>query len=540
MSAVAENIKGLGMNKLIALAGVGVIFIFIFIALTMKVSGPVMSPLYASVEQSDTQYIIQELQKSGVEYKLGLGGTQILVPSDKILQMRMLMAQKGLPSNKSDVGYEIFDKTEALGTSSFVLNVNKLRALEGELSRTINSFSTVSSARVHLVIPKRELFSRQKNEPTASVALRVLSTSLSKQEIAAIRHLVATAVPGLKPSRITIVDNKGLLLARGIDDPNDPEYLAETSADYRKNYEKKTKAMLESLLEETIGMNKVIAEVTADIDFDRITTNSETFDPESQVARSVQNIEETETSDESESADNVSVGQNLPDANASSGGISNKRNTQRIDETTNFEISKTVSTHVKETGKINKLSVAILVDGIYAENADGDLVYNSRTDDELAQIKTLVASAIGFDEKRGDLLQVVNMKFAHGNQDVFEEDALAWLKEDLNNIIQTTVLGGVAILVILLVIRPLVSRAIEASQATQEDEELEQSLLSGTGILSSLPDLSGEAEDDEMISISNISGGIKSSAFRKITDMIETYPDETLNVIRQWAFHSNK
>ncbi len=535
MNTMVESIRGMGQMKLAALAGAAVLLIAFFIFISLRVASPVMSPLYTNISMEDSGSIVAELEKNGTPYELSSGGTQILVPTDQVLRLRMSMAQQGLPSSGSVIGYEIFDHSEALGTSNFVLNVNKLRALEGELSRTIGSFNKVENARVHLVLPKRELFTREREEPSASVALKVRG-ELSREEIAAIRHLVATAVPRLKPTRITIVDEKGRLLARGYEDENDPEALAATAQEFRNGFERKTKTTIERLLEQSVGLGKVRAEVNADIDFDRIETNSEKFDPEGQVARSVQSVNEEENTNERDLKDNVTVGNNLPDVDPNNAGILSTSQIQRSDETTNFEISKVVQNHVKQTGSVNRLSVAVLVDGVYTEGEDGAKTYAPRSEEELAQLQKLVESAIGFDSERGDTVEVVNMQFANANEDLFENSAFDWLKQDLNSIIQTIVLGGVAVLVILLIVRPLVARTIMVSEEAEQDSEFAQSLLDGPSISGALPDLTGEDDDDELVSLERVKGGVKSSTYRKINEMIEKHPEEALGILRGWAF----
>lgn len=541
MNAMVENFRQLGNFKIFALGGGALVLIAFFMLMSMGSSGPILSPLYANLSADDSRMIVEELERSGIKYEARAGGAEVLVESDSLLRTRLLLAQQGLPSSGSDVGNEIFDKSEALGTSNFVLNVNKLRALEGELARTITAFSKIDTARVHLVVPKRELFRRERREPTASISVKIRATKLNKEEISAIRHLVATAVPGLKPSKITIVDNKGHLLARGMEDENDAGHAASTSQEYQSAYEAKTKTTIESLLERTLGIGSVKAEVTADIDFDRIEINSETFDPEGQVARSVQSVEEIEMEDEQDKRNNVSVANNLPDANAAEAGLQSKRETRRNDETTNFEISKRVESHVREVGTVNKLSIAVLVDGVYSVNEEDERVYEPRTEVEIAQIRSLVESAVGYDESRGDIVEVINMRFASAQEEIFEESPLDWIKNDLDNIIQTVVLGGVAILVILLIVRPLIASAIASSQATSEEDDLEQTLLGGS-IMAQLPDLTenDSDEDDELISISQVKGGIKSSVYRQISEMIEQHPDETLTVLRQWAFPNHQ
>lgn len=537
MQAMSQTFRELNQVKIAALVGAAVVLIGFFVFLSLRLSTPVMSPLFTGVTPEDGAKIVQELEKEAVPYELRAGGTQIMVPTDQVDRIRLTMADQGLPNSGSVVGYEIFDKGDMLGTSNFVLNLNQIRALEGELGRTIGGLDTVESARVHLVMPKRELFTRDQVQPSASVALKLRSANgLSKREISAVQHLVATAVPGLKSSNVTIVDGRGQLLAKGGED-QDPSAMTEEAEDMRTGFENRMRNTVQRLLEQSVGIGKVKAEVFADIDFDRTVKNKEVFDPEGQVARSVQSITENEKENEKNQDNTVSVGNQLPDANAgSASGNSLQRDSARNEETTNFEISKEVINSVKETGTIKKLSVAVLVDGIYAPNKDGDLVYSPRPQAELDQLTQLVRSAVGFDKSRGDEVSVVNMQFAESPDLLESDDPLAWLKEDLNGIIQTLVLGGVAVLAILLVIRPLVARAIESADLAQQEEEEEQAALGSVSILSRLTDQSGGDEDgeDDMINIDRITGKVRSSSYNKINSMVEKHPEETLQIIRQW------
>ncbi|MGB1540092.1 MAG: flagellar basal-body MS-ring/collar protein FliF, partial [Rickettsiales bacterium] len=293
MNGLAQMFKEMSPTKIAMLAGTAVLMLGFFIFLSTRLSTPNMTPLYSGLSVEDSAQIVEELEKTNVPYEIQAAGTMILVPSEQVQRLRIAMAGEGLPSSGNIVGYEIFDQSDKLGTSSFVHNVNLLRATEGELARTIGELAGVEKARVHLVMPKRELFSREKQKPSASVALTMRGSSkLSKQEIESIRHLVASAVPELDPTQITVVDNKGRLLARGGEDDDGFGVYASMAAEYRVAFERRMRDTVERMLEKTLGNGKVRAEVTADIDFDRVVTNSETFDPEGQVARSVQNTEE--------------------------------------------------------------------------------------------------------------------------------------------------------------------------------------------------------------------------------------------------------
>ncbi len=548
MNAMVQSLKDLNQIKLAAMIGTAVVMIGFFAYISLRVTAPNMTPIFTSLPPEDGAKIVGELEAQSIPYEIRANGTQILVPSDMVDKLRMNMAARGLPSRGSMVGYEIFDKGDTLGTSNFVLNLNQLRALEGELARTIGSFDTVDDARVHLVMPKRELFSRDSATPTASVALKLRGVSnLSKNEIAAVRHLVATAVPGLKPEHITIVDSRGILLAKGQDETGQPGVISEEAEGYRVDYENRLRNTIERLLEQSLGIGKVKAEVHADIDFDRVVTNRELYDPEGQVARSVQSITESELANESAGGGGVSVGNNLPSALAQTGGGAggSSNNRTRTEETTNFEITKQVVNSVKETGNVKRLSVAVLVDGNYTADGDGTMTYTLRSEQELQKIQSLVQTAIGYDATRGDEVSVINMQFASAPQDLFAESSFDWLKKDLNSIIQTMVLGGVAILAILLVIRPLVARAIESAEFANREDEIEQAALAAPGIAARLTDQSRlrpveeEEEPEDMINIDRIQGKLKSSSYSKINGMVDKHPDETAQILRAWLAASS-
>ena len=323
------------------------------------------------------------------------------------------------------VGYEIFDNNQGIGTTNFVQNINLVRALEGELARTIGAMRNVRGARVHLVMPRRELFSREKQEASASVVLQVQgSARLGNEQVQAIQHLIAAAVPGMDPQKISVLDDRGQLLARGNGDS--ASAAAGTADEMRVGFENRMRQAIIELLERTVGLNRVRAEITAEIDYDRVIENAEIFDPDSQVARSTQTVQENENSSENDDQDTVTVQNNLPETEATAAGAGTSAASQvsRTEETVNFEITKTIRNRIKESGQIKRLSVAVLVDGKYVENNDGDKVWQPRAADELAQLETLVKSAVGFNEQRGDSVEIVNMQFVKLEPLEFDDGSL--------------------------------------------------------------------------------------------------------------------
>ena len=508
-----------------------------------------MTILYGDLEPKDAGQIVARLETMTIPYELRAGGTQVFVPTDKVLRLRMAMAEAGLP-NGGSVGFEVFDRSDNLGSTRTMQNINMLRALAGELERTIKSLSQINAARVHLVIPKRDLFARNKQQSSASIILGMIGGNrLSKAQVSAIRHLVASAVPGLKPNQVSVVDNRGNLLARGGDE--DDEGLAASGAqDFRAAYESRLTRAIEQLLEQTLGVGRVRAQVSAEINFDRITTSSEIYDPDGQVVRSSQTVEERSISAAGGNNQAVSVSTSLPSSEGSEGGIvsSNSDTTERIEETTNYEITKTIRSHISESGTIKRLSVAVLIDGSYTEDGEGEAVYQPRSAEEIAQLTALVKTAVGFDAERGDNLEVINMPFARVEFLEGGEPPLVDLgKGDYFKIAEIAVMFVVGVLVVLMVLRPLATRAMagtgELSRIEGGGGEAQAALAGPDGEQSAVAQLPPGAEElppipqsqlDSTIDVANVEGRMKVSSMKRVGEIVDNHPDEALNIIRNW------
>jgi flagellar M-ring protein FliF len=419
-----------------------------FIFLTSRLGTPEMSLLYGELDGQDSGKIATQLDQMGVTYKLSADGSRLFVPGDQVGRLRVAMAEQGLPSGGS-IGYEIFDRSDGLGTTSFVQNVNHLRALEGELARTIRSITQVQHARVHLVLPQREIFSRERTEPSASIILTLRGNrGLGREQVLSIQHLVAAAVQGLQPGKISIVDSSGTLLARGGNDDETGEF-ATNSEELRRSYERRMASTIEELLERSVGAGNVRAEVAAEMDFDRITENAEIYDPDGQVVRSTQTVEETSDSQDGQVAQPVTIGSNLPDNLPQLGeGDASVNRASRVEETVNYEITRTVKTHVRESGEIHRLSVAVLINGTVETDEDGQETYQPRSAEELEQLAALVRSTVGYDEARGDTLEIVNLRFADLQQAEAESASFGFLglgQAEILRIAEILVLGVIAI-----------------------------------------------------------------------------------------------
>lgn len=536
--AAADALKSFASPRYITLTIVGISLLVVFSFLSYRLSEPIMSTLYSNLSAEDSAAVVTELGLLGVKFEVKSGGSEIMVESPEVLKVRMLLAQKGLPDKANIVGYEIFDKDSMLGTSNFVMNVNLVRALEGELARTISSMHTIKSARVHLVIPRKEVFKRSDYGSSASVVLELNNRlDIPKEEAQAVRHIVASSVPGLSPQKITIVDSAGRILAKAKSDEEGSSTTTADAADMKFGMEERYRKQITNMLEQVVGPGKVEAQVTVDMDFQRSTETEERFNPDGQVARSTQTTESISSSTGGAGGE-VTVANELTGEGGAGGG--GGENSQKTDEVTNFEISKTVTNKINEGGTVKKLSVAVLVDGLYTVDGEGNETYAPRPDEQLDQIRTLVRSAVGYDEARGDKVDVVNMQFSKRTSDLPpEEGPLDWLKRDLDSIIKTFVLGVVAILVIMLVIRPLVNKAFDVSAADIEAQELkaiastealnQAAMAVGGGGGGQMPDQEGG-----QINLDVIQSKIDYSPTQKVNDLIDNNPEETLSIIRGW------
>jgi flagellar M-ring protein FliF len=542
-----EFAKTLGAPRIAAMVAVTIALVAFFAFLILRVTAPQMTSLFTDLSYEDSAAIVKELERQGVNYELRNDGSIVMVPKDRVARLRMSLAGEGLPKG-GGIGYEIFDKSDALGTTSFVQNINNLRALEGELARTIRGIDSVVAARVHLVLPERPLFSRDKVEPSASIVLKVHGT-LEPQQVRAIRHLVASAVNGLKPQRVSIVDEAGHLLADG----NGDDGVGEISGDERRSaFEKRLREQIDAIVTSVVGPGRARAQVSADFDFNRVTQTSDKYDPEGRVVRSSQTREETSATNERENQ--VTVGNEIPgggnqrpgqpgqppEANAGA-----RDQSRKSEEIVNYEISRTTKTEVIEGARVNRISVAVLVDGTYGKNDKGDIVYQPRSKEEIDQIAALVRTAIGFDQKRGDQVEVVNLRFAETPATPITEPtgwmaALQLTKDDLMRAIEMTVMGLLGLVVLLMVVRPLVRRVLAPEQRPL-------ALPAGAGGDAQLAEaLAAEAAKAaepsptaKMIDIAQIQGQVHAQSVQKVGELADKNPSEAVTIIRQWMSESN-
>lgn len=508
-----------------------------------------MTLLFSNLDPRDSAEIAARLDGRKVAYEIRGDGSTILVPADQALKLRMEMAGDGLPAGGS-VGYEIFDRADSFGQTSFVQNVNLVRALEGELARTIRSITTIANARVHLNIPKRELFSEKQAEPTASVVLRARG-AISAAQVSAIQNLVASAVPGLTSGSITVIDDKGTMLGGG--SSNSAGASAIQHDERTASFEDRVRSQIEDIVTGIVGPGRARVQVSAEMDYNRTTKESQTFDPDGQVVRSTQTSNNATTSQDGKASQGVTVTNSLPAGEGGSAAGGNSSDDKRSEETINYEISKTTSTEIQEGGTVKRLSVAVAVDGAYTTDDKGTRTYAPRAAEEMQQIEQLVKSAIGFDDKRGDQLKVVNLRFSQPEIEALppaEEPLLGLEKSDYLHLAQFTGIGLIALLLIFFVMRPMIKTLGTPLQGGFLTSSLQgQPSFQGAGASAATGQIAGSGGNpalaapqnsavQNMIDISQVEGQVKESSVRKVGEIVTKHPDETVSIVRQWLHES--
>lgn len=542
MNSFLETLKQLGPARLGIMGAVLLGLLVFFIFITMQVSTPKLELLYADLSTTDSGAIAARLEEAQIRYDISPDGARVMVPDGEIGRARMLLAEAGLP-NGGSMGYEIFDQQSGFGTTNEIININKVRALEGELEKTISSLDPVQAADVMLVLPERKLFSRESQPASASVKLKINPGSgMEQSQIIAIQSLVASAVPQLQAKDVTIIDQNSNLLARGGQD--EESLLTSRTEDRRRKFERDMENKIENLVSKVVGFGKVEAIVTADLNFDRISTNEELYDPQTQVARSTQTIEENNTERDSP-ANNVSVDNNLP-------GVGNDLfldpkpavESNRIEEVTNFEISRTVRSVVREVGEVKKLSVAVLVDGNYITDEEGAKTYQPLPEEDLNDLEDMIRSAVGYDAQRGDTLEIRNKQFVSLEDIAEPEDdtILGFERSDLLETAQIVFVVIALILVVLLVLQPMIGRLLATEGPSADDMDVDPDLLAARPANPALAGPSEEFqpaqvtddEDDSMIDMQSVEGKVKASSVKKVEDIVDAYPTETVSVLRSW------
>lgn len=492
---------GISLTQRMFIGVLATISVAVFIWLVIWLGRPEYGTLYANLSPEDASRVIKALDAQNIPYRLEENGTAIMVPQEKVYGMRINMAGDNVLTGQG-VGFEIFDDIK-LGQSDFVQKLNYRRALEGELARTINEFPGVESSRVHLVIPNRSLFLEDQQKPSASVLIKLSgSKKMEARDVQAIVNLVTMAVEGLDKGKVSVADTSGKVLYQP-EEEGSLNGMTRTQFEHKLVTQQNLERRIEELLMPVVGAGRIIARVNADLDFSQRTIRREMYDPEKTVVRSEMR---TETSTQGRA--NVEGG--VPDPNFRGDGPTGSMSDQNANSenrTTNYEINKEEQNIVSSVGVLDRLTVAVIVDGGYETNAEGVSVFVPRSEEELKRIRQLVSNAVGFDSARGDTIEVssiafdsVDLAIERSTIDILAEYALRFGKPVLNAFLVFLFLILVVRPIVLALIRPKVEGTMlegleglpqtdERLALVEEDEEA----VAATAALEKLEDIKAHA-----------------------------------------------
>lgn len=491
----------------------GALVLASLVVLSLQTQKPDFEVLFSNLSTEDMGGIVVKLKEQRINYKIAVGGTAVLVPSKDVFDLRIQLASEGLPKG-GGVGFEIFDKT-TLGMTDFIQKLNLMRAVTGELTRTINSLDTVESARVHIAAPERSVFLEEERKTTASVVLK-LRGSISSGQIQGIAHLVASSIEGLAPEDVTIVDIKGNILAGG-KGQNMVAQMSLNQLEFKQNLETMLENRIKSMLDRVLGLGKISAKVSSEIDFKQTEQTEEIFDPDSQVVRSEQRNEESDIGAVPQGGV-AGVTANQPGGQVTQLVPPAPPKSQKINETINYEINKIIRRTISPVGEIKRLSIAVVVDGTY----DNDNKYIPRTSEEMQQYKKIVERAVGYDEDRGDKIEVLNVAFDISK---FAEEKIALEKAEKTHLWISIARYAVTAIFIILLFVMLIKPLIAWLKATSEGMVARPAVRTGVGEME-------EEREEEAEKLKKI---VKKEDYRTIVqEFAKENPTHTTELLRKW------
>ncbi|WP_407496333.1 flagellar basal-body MS-ring/collar protein FliF [Pseudooceanicola sp. MF1-13] len=558
MQALLENLRALGQGRLIALGVTGAVLVLATFFGVRTLMQPSYSTLYRDLTASEASRMVSALEGAGFNIRVDASGSILSVPQEDLARARMELAGQGLVSDGT-AGWELFDEASGLGMNSFMQKINRLRALEGELARSIQTLDGVDAARVHLVLPEREAFSRERPQPTGSVIIRARpGVQITVRQAQSIRALVSSAVPEMAPGRVTVLTASGdtILAEEGTD-------VAEvTQQALRASVEDRIANNVREILTARVGAGNARVQVSVDLTTERQVIRAQSYDPEQRVVRSTETREETREDTDRDSGE-VGVNDDIPASLAENGTATSQNSLSKTDEVVNYEIGNTQSETIREPGEIERISVAVLVNGIYNVQDNGDVAYEERSPEELARLNQLVQAAIGFNEERGDSISVDSLRFMDYSMDVGEPVSTSFVQIIKDNLM--SILRAVFVLIALAAIlrfgvKPVVaSMMIEKTEGDDEKaepaegEDGEVAALEADKQAEGLPapaqaprprrvqqmgqpalEPMGFAGPDDIINISAVHGGVHKGWLNTVTGLVESQPDDSLKVVKTW------
>ncbi len=525
MNELLGTLRSFGPARLAIILGVTIGAALAMGLVIARIGAPSLGILYADLDYAEAQDVLDRLQQDGVDHQIRESGGRItvLAPRDDMAKLRLALAADGVVAGRT-VGYEIFDQTDAFGATTFQQNINRLRALEGELARTIASIDGVRSARVHLVLPERELFARDRKEASASIVVDA-PRGVRPASVRAIVNLAASAVEELSPGNITVLDVSGDLLAAGDGDADSDAAGMGVVEDRVAATEARLRRTVEEILGRIVGPENLRVQVAADMDFGRITESSEIIDPDSQTVLSATIVEERSNDVDPAASRGVSVGNALPEASVVDPALQAAPSTSartRTEETTNYELTRTVRQEVREAGRIERLSVAVAVNALEAP----------RTEEELTRLTALVRTAVGFDSTRGDRVEVVEMSFvASGAPPTAAPtvaNAPALNSADVMRLAEVAALALIALAVAFFIIRPLIMTAAQDAETITRPASVETEAPKGVLAPPETPAL------EQKIDLSRVEGQVNASSLKQVSEVVKNHTDASAGILKNW------
>jgi flagellar M-ring protein FliF len=514
---------------LVSLVGGALVFVLILSWATKQNLVPLMTGLSAE----DAASIVERLDSDHVPYKLAAQGSAILVPEEKVYDIRLKLAGEGLPRG-GNVGFELFD-SPSFGMSRFAEQLNYRRGLEGELRRSIRQLDAVREARVHIVVPEQGLFREQDSQATAAVTLHMQpGRVLGKSQVQAIVHLVSSSVAGLSPDHVTVVDSTGAILAKGGDSGGNLSGGLEQQKAIEQGIEERVQAILAPI----VGAGHVVVRASALLDFARTEKTTETYDPASAVLRSEQTSEEKRAGGGAGGPASGIPGarSNLSgvDKEASAAPAAQGSNSERRSQTHNFEVNKVMQHEVGASGRLARLSVAVLVDGVSVVAANGDKSMRERTPEELERFADLVRRAVGFDADRDDQVVVQSMAFdvpAALETPPEPNKYLGYVERFWPPVL--ALLGGIVAAIILLRRRPR-GDGQQVFESPRTVREMEAALMGGLGQGTGMPGMPSlaAAGGAGQVPMPALAAGARAGA--GINEMAQVEPKRAASVLKSW------
>ena len=509
-------VRSMPLSRKISMAFVLALVIGGFALMFMWANQADYQVLFNNLSPEDGGVIVTKLREMNIPYKIEANGTVVMVPAEKVHELRLDLAGDGLPHG-GNIGFEIFDHAD-FRTTSFVQELNYRRALQGELARTINQFKEVNGSKVFIVIPKDSLFVEESKPASAAIQLD-LKSNLPPGKLAAIVHLVASAVEGLESGQVTVVDTKGRVIFKGGDRDSTSAILSSSQLDYKSKVENEIRGNVQSMLEGIVGIGKAIVRVNAEIDFSNVTLSEEEYDPYATVVRSERNIEESGQS--SEGAGDAARTVINKRRGVVPGETGAERRNSKKDVATNYEINKITRTILKPAGTVNRLSVAAVIDGTYASETlpDGTIKKNyvPRSGEELKKFEDIVKRAMGYNEDREDQVSVNSIPFSESiSADTLPTGTGGGF--DILKLVgkhrKTAINLALVVLVFLLVVRPLLKNL---KKMTKEAFSENLELPAGATGYARIPESGGMGQKERAL------------------ELTKTNPDKAEQLIKGWV-----